>query len=184
SNPYCSTSDPTYGITQFAYDALGRKIKTTLPDGSISAIAYAGNATLTTDPPNGTTSVQHIQQSDGLGRLTSVCEVSASSLSSISTDTPSACGVLEIAGTGYSTTYAYNPLGNMLSVNQHGLARSFTYDNLSRLLTALNPEAGPDAYAYSSSSSACSPSADVPCLRQDARGVITSYAYDSMSRLT
>ncbi|MGA2085123.1 MAG: RHS repeat-associated core domain-containing protein [Terracidiphilus sp.] len=183
SNPYCSTSDPTYGITQFAYDALGRKIKTTLPDGSISTIAYAGNATETTDPPNGTTSVQHIQQSDGLGRLTNVCEVSASSLSSVSGDTPSACG-LNIGGSGYLTSYAYDPLGNMRSVNQHGLTRTFTYDNLSRLLTAMNPEVGTDTYAYSSSSSACSPSADVPCARQDARGVITSYTYDSMSRLT
>jgi RHS repeat-associated protein len=183
SNPYCSTSDPTYGITQFAYDALGRKIKTTLPDGSISTIAYAGNATETTDPPNGTTSVQHIQQSDGLGRLTSVCEVSASSLSSVSGDTPSACG-LNIGGSGYLTSYTYDPLGNMLAVNQHGQARSFTYDNLSRLLTAMNPEVGTDTYAYSNSSSACSPSPGVPCARQDARGVITSYTYDSMSRLT
>ena len=184
SNPYCSTSDPTYGLTYFAYDGLGRKIKTTLPDGSISTIAYAGNAMETTDPFNGTTNVQHIQQSDGLGRLTSVCEVSASSLSSISTDTPKACGVLEIAGTGYPTTYTYDTLGNMLAVNQHGLARTFTYDNLSRLLTALNPEAGTDTYTYSNSSVACSPSADVPCKRQDARGIVTSYAYDNMSRLT
>ena len=191
SNPYCSTSDLTYGITQFAYDALGRKIKTILPDiavnpQSFSTITYAGNATLTTDPFNGTTTVQHIQQSDGLGRLTSVCEVSASSLSSVSGDTPSACGigVVEIPATGYSTTYTYNPLGDMRSVNQHGLARTFTYDNLSRLLTALNPEVGTDTYTYSNSSVACSPSADVPCTRQDARGIVTSYAYDSMSRLT
>jgi RHS repeat-associated protein len=166
-------------LTYFAYDGLGRKIRTTLPDGAVSTIAYAGNATETTDPPNGTTSVQHIQQSNGLGFLTSVCEVG---LAPLATGGPQPCG-LNIAGSGSLTTYTYNPLGNMLSVNQHGLGRSFTYDSLSRLTTALNPEVGLDTYTYSSSTSACSPSADVPCSRQDARGVITSYAYDSMSRL-
>jgi RHS repeat-associated protein len=195
SNPYCSTSDPTYGLTYFAYDGLGRKTQTTLPDGSVSKIAYAGNATMTTDPFNGTTNVQHVQQSDGLGRLTNVCEVG---LSPQTTGGPQACG-LNIAGSGSLTTYSYDPLGNMLSVNQHGLGRTFSYDSISRLLCASNPEnsfaacpatdngayvPGTDGYTYSNSSNACSPSAGVPCTRTDARGVMTSYAYDNMSRLT
>ena len=193
-NPYCSASDSTYGSTQFAYDALGRKIQTTLPDGSISTIEYAGNATETTDPPNGTTSVQHIQQADGLGRLTNVCEVTSTSLGSGS---PAACG-LNITGVGYLTTYTYDSLGNMLAVNQHGLSRSFTYDGISRLLTSLNPEVGQDTYTYPVQTPPncppgsghcipppvpCAPNEAVPCTRQDARGVVTNYQYDSMSRL-
>jgi RHS repeat-associated protein len=180
TNPYCTTSDTTYGTTYFSYDALGRKTDTTLPDGSISHIDYAGNATETTDPPNGTTNVQHIQQVNGLGQLTSVCEVG---LAPQSIGGLQSCN-LNIAGSGSLTTYAYDPLGNMLNVIQHGLARTFTYDNLSRLTSALNPEVGTDTYTYSSSGSACSPSADAPCTRTDARGVLTTYLYDNMSRLT
>jgi hypothetical protein len=60
-------------------------------------------------------------------------------------------------------------LGNMLNVNQHGLGPTFQYDNLSRLTYALNPAVGTDIYTYSNSSSACSPSAGVPCQRTDAR---------------
>jgi RHS repeat-associated protein len=179
TNPYCSTSDPTYGTTQYAYDGLGRKIQTTLPDGSISTIAYAGAATEATDPFNGTTSVQHIQQTDGLGRLINVCEVSSASYGGTS---PTACG-LSIAGTGFLTTYTYDPLGNMLGVNQHGLTRSFTYDYLSRLTQAVNPEVGPDKYTYSNSTTACAPDESLPCIRTDARGVNTNYKYDNMSRL-
>jgi RHS repeat-associated protein len=182
TNPYCTTSDPTYGLTYFAYDGLGRKIQTTLPDGAVSTILYAGNATETTDPPNGTTSVQHIQQSNGLGFLTSVCEVG---LAPLSTGGPQSCN-LNIAGAGSLTTYTYDPLGNMRSVNQHGLTRAFTYDGLSRLLTALNPEVGLDSYTYLNSNGTVPSPGDVssPITRTDARGVQTNYAYDSMSRLT
>src|SRR5260370_3549744 len=40
SNPYCLTSEPTYGITQTPYDALHRTIKTIKQDGSASAVQY------------------------------------------------------------------------------------------------------------------------------------------------
>src|SRR5260370_3200584 len=40
SNPYCLTSEPTYGITQTQYDALNRTIKTIKQDGSASAVQY------------------------------------------------------------------------------------------------------------------------------------------------
>src|SRR5207248_11030375 len=49
---------------------------------------------------------------------------------------------------GYTTHYSYDALGDMLTVNQKGdttdqtkwRLRTFTYDSLSRLLTANNPE--------------------------------------------
>jgi RHS repeat-associated protein len=180
SNPYCSTSDPTYGLTSFAYDGLSRKVMTTLPDNSISTITYRGDATEITDPPNGSTNVQHIQQVDGIGRLTNVCEVTGGSLGS---GNPASCG-LNVAGSGYLTTYSYDALGNLLSVNQHGLSRAFTYDSLSRLKTSTNPETGVVTYTYPSPSTPCAPNAAVPCNRTDARGVLTTYGYDNMSRLT
>lgn len=47
------------------------------------------------------------------------------------------------------TDYTYDPLGNLLTVNQNGVSggvarkRSFTYDSLSRLACASNPETEP-----------------------------------------
>jgi RHS repeat-associated protein len=52
----------------------------------------------------------------------------------------------------YVTTYTYDPLGNLLQVNQPGdgsqaaRVRTFTYDSFSRLLTAANPESGTICY--------------------------------------
>jgi RHS repeat-associated protein len=54
--------------------------------------------------------------------------------------------------TPYVTTYSYDPLGNLLQVNQPGdgsqasRVRTFTYDSFSRLLTATNPESGTICY--------------------------------------
>ena len=177
SNPFCSTNNAS---TSYLYDALGRKTQTTLPGGAVSTISYGGNATEMTDPFNGTTNVQHIQQVDGLGHLTDVCEVSASALGNDSS--PANCG-LNITGTGYHTIYTYDPLGNMRTVSQHGQSRSFTYDKLSRLSQAINPEVGSDVYAYSTPSSTCAADPSLPCTRTDARGVITTYTYDNMDRL-
>jgi len=199
TNPFCSTTDPTYGSTQFTYDALGRKVLITYPDTSTSTLAYAGFASQSTEPFNGSTNVRRIQQTDGLGRLTSVCEVSASSLGS---GTPSGCGQ-DVSGTGYLTAYTYDPLGNLLCVEQHGgvtatgcssssssdsssawHVRRFTYDGLSRLTSAKNPESGTVSYTYSmQNSSACAGDMKAPCTKTDARGAKTAYSYDGMNRL-
>src|SRR5262249_56023019 len=40
TNPYFSTSDPTYGVIQTQYDALGRTTQVTKQDGSISLASY------------------------------------------------------------------------------------------------------------------------------------------------
>ena len=181
SNPYCTSSDSTYGITTYSYDALGRKTKIKLPGGAASNFAYAGNASIVIDPNNGTTSVQHIQQTDGLGMLTDVCEVAPSGLGSDSS--ASSCG-LNISGAGYLTHYTYSAVGNLVSVNQHGLSRQFQYDGLSRLTQSNNPEAGKIVYTYSTPASACSPNYEAPCTRTDARGVVTTYTYDNLNRLT
>ena len=80
SNPYFTTSDPTYGNTTNAYDALDRVTQTTKQDGSISRVAYsaitlgaaAGDCTQTTDEAG----KQRGACSDALGRLVEVDEPS------------------------------------------------------------------------------------------------------------
>src|SRR5262249_36087423 len=75
SNPYCTTSDPTYGVVQTQYDALGRVIQTTKQDGSFSTAQYNqpgispnGDCTFTSDE----TGRPRKTCSDGLGRLIEV----------------------------------------------------------------------------------------------------------------
>ena len=54
--------------------------------------------------------------------------------------------------------------------------RIFTYDSLSRLLSATNPENGATGYSYDANSNVVS--------KTDARGVAINYTYDALNRLT
>jgi YD repeat-containing protein len=44
--------------------------------------------------------------------------------------------------TSLTTTYTYDALDDLLTVNQSGLTRTFTYDGAKRLTQAINPESG------------------------------------------
>ncbi len=70
TNPFYSTSDVTYGVTQSQYDALGRVIQTTKQDGSIAIVAYTDNCTISTDEAGN----QRKSCTDALGRLIEVDE--------------------------------------------------------------------------------------------------------------
>jgi YD repeat-containing protein len=150
SNSYRTKTEPTYGITQYAYDALNRTTSVTHPDSTKATFSYTGAATQATDEGSnsaGTTHVASVSQADGLGRLTSVCEVSSVTLQGGS-GTPAACGQ-DIAATGFLTSYQRNTLGNIISVSQPGVnTRSFTYNDLSRLTQEINPESGTTTYSY------------------------------------
>jgi RHS repeat-associated protein len=163
SNPYWTTSDPTYGITSFAYDALGRKTSQTDSDGSsMQTWAYNGNQVTYADE-----SSNHWQRTtDALGRLTQVLEPNGV------TQSPT-----------LETDYGYDALGNLLSVTQLGgvgssgtRSRSFTYDSLSRLLTATNPENGTVGYSYDANGNVLT--------KTDARGITVTSLYDGMNRVT
>src|SRR5207245_343875 len=70
SNPYRSTSDPTYGVTSYRYDALSRVTKVTLQDGSFGTASYTNNTVTGTDPAG----KKRQTTVDSLGRLTQVIE--------------------------------------------------------------------------------------------------------------
>jgi RHS repeat-associated protein len=153
----------------FAYDALSRATSVTHSDGSVVSSSYAGRATSVLDEGNGTQRLQLISQVNGLGRLTSICEVTSAVLSvGISGSTaPAACGQ-DIAATGFLTTYAYDPLDNLTSVAQGPLgARTFVYDSLSRLTSAANPESGTTTYTFDADGNVIT--------KIDARGITTCF---------
>ncbi|HET6844915.1 MAG TPA: RHS repeat-associated core domain-containing protein [Candidatus Angelobacter sp.] len=70
TNPFYTTSDITYGVTQSQYDALGRVTQTTKQDGSIATVSYTDNCTISTDEAGS----QRKSCTDGLGRLIEVDE--------------------------------------------------------------------------------------------------------------
>jgi RHS repeat-associated protein len=167
SNPYRTTSDPTYGITTNQYDALSRTIKVTKPDSSIVTTAYCGSTTLVTDE----TSHWRRSTTDALGRLIEVDEPNSLTATVNSNGCP---------GTGepiWVTSYSYDVAGNLSAVTQNGSRqRSFIYDSLSSLTSSTNPEAGTVLYTYDSEEKVQT--------KKDARNVTITYAYESLHRMT
>lgn len=174
SNPYRTTSDPTYGITSYQYDALGRLTKTIPPDGSSTAnneaTDYSAFPAVTVTDEAGHS---RKSQTDALGRLINVWE--------------------DPAVLNYQTIYQYDALGNLLCAEQHGgvtgtgcssspsndatspwRVRRFGYDPLSRLLTAKNPESGTITYNYDADGEVAT--------KVGARGITTTYSYDKVHR--
>jgi RHS repeat-associated protein len=127
--------------------------------------------------------VTRISQTDGLGRLTSLCEVAPGSSLPGQNGTPAACGQ-DIAGTGFLTTYQYDALNNLLQVNQGTMApRTFAYDSLARLTSASNPESGAISYTYDANDNLLTKTSPAPNQTGSAT-VTTSYQYDALNRIT
>ena len=161
SAPYRATSESTYGLSQYTYDARGRTLFEVHADGSQIAHSFSGNTSTTIDEAGRAWT----RTSDALGRLVQVAELGTSS-----------------SPLSLSTGYTYDPLGNLTTVNQAGgpgdtpRTRSFVYDSLSRLTSSTNPETGTIGYTYDANSNLLS--------KTDARNIATTYTYDALNRIT
>jgi RHS repeat-associated protein len=84
-----------------------------------------------------------------------------------------------------ATLYAYDAAGHVKQVIQGLQTRTFAYDGLGRPTSITTPEAGTDSLSYTASSgSLCSGDPNNVCQKTDARGVVTTYYYDVLNRLT
>ncbi len=200
---YSTTASPTTSntsapATSTTYDALGRALTVTDADGGQVSYTYLQNDVLqvVSGTPKNTQAFEKQLEYDGLGRLTSVCEINLS-------------GNLPNTGTcsqnttrqGYWTQYTYDAIGHLLTVTQNAQAatgsqqtRAFTYDMVGRMLTESNPETGNSGkngtiyYTYdSTSTSTCGTTPALGCgdlvQRQDAATNITNYTYDGLHRI-
>jgi RHS repeat-associated protein len=158
SNPYGSGGSASYW-TETRFDALGRPLKIIPPDGSASAnnttYSYSGNTVTITDPAG----KQRKSETDALGRLVTVYEPDVSDGNSLT----------------QTTAYTYNMLDLLTGVSQGSQTRTFVYDDMGRLTSQTTPEAGQWTYTYNVFSQVET--------RTDARGVITTYGYDTLNRL-
>jgi RHS repeat-associated protein len=175
--------------TAYAYDTLGRYATVSDSTGMQTAYAYNLNDTMVTltPAPSGENAKTRQFESDALGRVTSVCEVTGTS--------GAGCGQNNNAGNGYKTSYTYDPLGNLTGVSQAVnlggyQTRSFAYDGLSRMLSETNPETssngngGTTTYAYDSNSACSGTYNGDKVKRVDPAGNVTCYQWDSLHRLT
>ena len=115
---------------------------------------------------------QRISQMNALGQLMNIWEIKAAEAGqteAISFGSPA------LALNGYRTSYNYDTLSNLTTVNQGAQTRTFDYDSLSRLKDASNPESGYIYYTYDDNGNLQT--------KHDARGIKTIYDYDALNRV-
>jgi len=175
--------------TSFNYDPLSRS--TMVSDNGGGDISYdytPGTSSNNNDvlvavepAPTGQNTKRRQLETDGLGRLSSVCEVTSGSGSGNCAQ--------PFGQTGYWTKYTDDALGHIVGVNQSAQStkpqgRSFTYDELGRTTSESNPESGTTTYTYDSATGCTSPFNGDLVKRVDAKGNTTCYQYDAMHRVT
>jgi uncharacterized protein RhaS with RHS repeats len=134
--------------------------------------------------PAGESTKRRQLEYDGLGRLTSLCEITAGY-----TGAPAGSCGQTVSQTGYLTKYTYDVLGNLLTVAQNAQAasgyqqsRTYTYDFLSRLKSESNPETGTTTMTYDTDAT-CGTSSGDTVKRVDAVGNTSCLAYDALHRV-
>ncbi len=115
-------TNPNGSWTQ--YDILGRPLAVSDSGGGSTAISYTGNDVYQSiGPAPGSENPKRKQlEYNGLGQLTSVCEVTSASGSG-------SCGQSQ-SQVGFLTAYGYSVLGQLTNVTQGTQTRAFTYDSL------------------------------------------------------
>jgi RHS repeat-associated protein len=192
TTPYCNSIGGSFGQpTTKNYDVLGRVTSVVETDGSTVNMIYGGTTAGLLSTTADEAGKQRTSQTDALGRLTAVWE--------------------DPASLNYLTTYSYDTLDNLTGVSQTGNAassswrnRSFTYDSLSRLKCAANPEvtsglstaspascpatdtgtytSGTIGYAYDNDGNLLTKTSPAPNQTGTAT-VTTNYSYDNVHRL-
>jgi RHS repeat-associated protein len=162
------TKDPAGRVTEIA--SFGGSSQ---PTSSGSSGVFTGNVTTTYDAEYTTVTDQvgkvRRSKTNSLGQLVRVDEPNSSN-SLGSTASPE-----------QASSYAYDVFGNLTTVTQGSQTRSFTYDSLSRLRTAINPENGTNTYQYDDNGNLIVKT-DARCVSTNC--VSTHYSYDSLNRIT
>lgn len=142
----------------YDYDALGRLVSTTQPNGSQDTTAFSDWAVTSVDA-NGH-QVRRVR--DAHGQLVTVEEYE---------------GLAPGATLYATTTYAYDARGNMVRLTDaKGNVTTTVYDSLGRKISMTDPDMGTSTYVYDDAGRLTSVT--------DARGVRTRLTFDAMGRTT
>lgn len=177
SNPYRSTNDPTYGIETDTFDGLDRATQQSHADSNAVHVYYGaavgsaggaasqlcGSSTYGLGVPALTIDEAGKKQQKWTSAFGSIIEV----------DEPDNSNALTLG-----TCYAYDALQNNTGIVQGGETRSYSYDGISRLISAKEPESGTTNYFFTYTDGSICSAADDVCRAIDARGVTSTYTYD------
>lgn len=158
SNPYYNDGSTVYWTQTTAYDSLGRPLAVQTPDdengAQTTSYAYDGRVTSATDPK---------------GRVVRTT-LNAQGWTS---------EVVRNLGGGPNdravVTYAYDAVGNLTSTEAAGVGTSFSYDLRGRKTAMTDPDMGAWQYRYNTFGELI--------WQKDAKGQITTLAYDALGRL-
>jgi RHS repeat-associated protein len=187
-----SQTDPNGHVTSWDYDALNRVVRHTLPSGQQEQFAYDANGNRISHMDfNGDTTVFGYDAKDRL-----ILKTYADDSEVAFTYTPA--GQKETAtdarGTtrylydardrllevdqpdGTAVTYTYDANGNRTSVATASGSTAYAFDELNRLHTVTDSAGGVTTYAYDAAGNRAS--VTYP------NGIVTTYTYDSLQRLT
>jgi RHS repeat-associated protein len=184
-------SCPSTPATTQTSDGLNRPLVTT--DGGAGTVTktYSKNDVLSVlgPAPSGESLKQKRFEYDGLGRLTSVCEITSASGSGT-------CGQSN-PQTGFWTRYKYDALGNLVGVCENTSqpltvdcvqtpssaqqTRTYAYDGIGRLISETNPESGTTTYTYDTDATCGTSNGDL-VKTIDAIGNTICNAYDALHR--
>jgi RHS repeat-associated protein len=191
TQPYSGTTGQTNSSapsTTTQYDALSRP--TLVTDAGTGTVSYSysqNDVYQTLSPaPTGEKTKQRQMEYDGLGRVTSVCEVTSGT-----TAWPGGNCAQNSSKTGYWTKYTYDANGNLTGVSQNAQGssqqtRTYVYDDLSRMTSEINPETGtstPTSYVYDSDATCGTYRGDL-VKKVDQVGDTICYSYDNLHRNT
>ena len=189
-------------VTTYAYDGNGNCIKTVTPDGTQVAYTYDGAGNLTkasTQTEMGEVSVSYkydakgqlVETTDALGNVTkisydiygNVWKVTDAYGNIVEENTYDAINqLIQVKdATGSIAAYSYDKSANVTKVTTaagSGQERSYvySYDQMGRLLSSIDPANGNSAYTYNSAGQVTSVT--------DPMGGVTGYTYDTLQRLT
>ena len=201
SNPYRSTSESTYGVVTFTYDALGRKIFELAQNGTskkqwcydgqpsmgqTNCRAHLGSVTTGTWVDYSDENGNSWQMTyNALGQLTEVMEPNGASTAPT-----------------METDYVYDAaLGTLLKVTQCGgscpsssaVKRTFFYNSLGQLVASNNPEAATALHPPALTCGQGAGSGWTNCFSYDLNGnlqsktdnrtITTTYTYDALNRV-
>jgi RHS repeat-associated protein len=191
SNPHCLSAQATDGWTRYTYDAISRLTSKQNPDGTAQTWSFNGNVVNSYDE-NFNLWTRTYNAESWLTKVLEPAGVTSNATSQATAIAPT-----------LETDYAYDTLGNLITVNQYGgpstspgpngpIYRQFTYDALSRLIASNNPES---ANAQNPASRTCAGASGTwtTCYgydnnsnltgKVDNRGITTTYQYDQLNRL-